>query len=904
MRYRALAAMLVLSSSMAALAAHPAGAQTSGAAAIWGTQGADCKAPAGEAQPWRNPAHAPECRARFVLEQFHTLEEKLLFLSPPPSGLTDDEVTQRLAVRDVAAELGLPKIGGSDGPAGLARGPSATALPSPIAIAASFDTDVARQYGDVLAREFRAAGLGNILGPAFDIARSWKFGRLSESFGEDPFLTAAMSGAEVRALSDGGVITTMKHYAVYTQEAGRVGDQPSGSAPTGNNIVSERAMREIYLPGFQTAVQQGGAGGVMCSFPRINGTYACEHPHLFDILKREWGFDGTVSPDFPSAQRSITRAVIAGLDSGFFNPAPFNAALAKEKPLAEAARDGDIPEARIDDMILRRLIPQFRIGLIDNPPATQGGKALANVSTPANRAIAADILAAGTVLLKNEAGILPFGRDVRSVAVIGLQATDKATVVEQGSPYVRPAHLQPALPAIRNRAGRRVQVSHAQGTLGLAPLPPIDPAQLAAPGGGNGFRAEYAANRLLDFSAAPLATQLVADPSLAKSPDIAGLPAGNGWSVRYTSTFTPKESGVHRFTLHGSGTARMLIDGQDRGGFELADFGNAAFANVALQAGQAVQIQIEYTPRSALRTERQEMFGMEMGLTLRFGHAGPDQLIAEAVEAASKADVAVVFAGELVGEGMDRHSLALQGDQDRLIEAVAAANPRTVVVLSTGGPVAMPWLGRVQAVMETWLPGDAFGPAIAGMLFGDREPGGRLPVTFPADEVQGPATERRQFPGLYDPATGTLGDAYYDEGIFVGYRFWDQHGQQPLFPFGHGLGYGSADMRVEGVSLASDGGIVGTIQAHNTGSRARREVAQVYLGLPAVTGSPPRQLKAMVKLELQPGARGSACFTIPAEQLKYWDEAQNGWRTAPGTYRVMVGRSSRDVIWEGTVEVP
>lgn len=881
----------------------PATAQTSASAALWGTQGADCAIDPARADAWRDASMPAECRARAVLAQFRTLEEKFHFLSPPSPAEQaqegDGAQVRTSSVRDVAADIGLPRFGGSDGPAGLVRGPVATALPSPLAVGASFDIAVAQLYGQVLAREFRAAGNGTILGPAFDIARSWKFGRLSESMGEDPFLMAQMAGAQVRALSDGHLLTTMKHYAVYAQEAGRVGDQPSGSAPTGNNIVSERAMREIYLPAFEAAVKHGGAGGVMCSFPRINGTYACEHPHLYDILKVEWGFDGAVGPDFPSAQRSITRAVVAGLDSGSVAASPFNAALAHEKPLIDAVRDGEVPEARIDDMILRRLVPSFRIGLFDHVPVKVGD----DVSTPENRAAAADILAAGTVLLKNDRGILPFGANVRSVAVIGLQATEQATVVEQGSPFVKPVHLIAPLPAIRERAGSAIRVTHAQGTLGLGALPPVALSMVRAPDGTPGFLAEYYGNRDLDFSREPLGRQVVADPSLAASPDIAGLPGGNGWSVRYTGRFTPDASGTHRFSLHGSGTVRLYIDGKDRGGFELADFGNAAFANVPLVKGREVDIRIEYTPRSALRPVRMEMFGLEMGLTLRFGHAGPDRLIAEAAAAAARADVAVVFAGERVGEGGDRHSLSLQGDQDALIAAVAKANPNTVVVLSTGGPVAMPWLSNVRAVMETWLPGDAYGPAVAGMLFGDREPGGRLPVTFPADEAQGPATKRHQFPGLYDPATGQLGNAYFDEGIFVGYRFWDQHGQQPLFPFGHGLSYGTATIEPIRIQRHSGGGASVRVRLRNTGIRASAEVVQLYLGFPEGLSAPPRQLKAFSRVQLQPGVTREIDLELPSEAFRHWDEQASGWRIAPGTYRVEVGRSSRDIVWSGTIPV-
>ncbi|MFC3097324.1 beta-glucosidase [Alteraurantiacibacter palmitatis] len=877
----------------------PVHAQTSASAEIWATQGADCGAEPGEAAPWWNTSYSPECRARFVLGQFATLEEKLLFLGGLSYGLDVGADENAPQVRDVARELGLPVIAGADGPAGLTRGAVATAMPAPLTVAASFNPEIAALYGRIVAAEFRAAGTGTILGPAYDIARNWRFGRLAESMGEDPFLTAEMAAAQVGALTEGGVLTMMKHYAVYSQDAGRVGDQPSGSGPVGNNIVSERAMREIYLPGFEAAVRRGGAGGVMCSFPRINGVFACEHPQLFDILKVEWGFDGYVGPDFPSAQRSITRAVLAGLDSGSWGPSTFNAALAHEKPLADAVRDGEVPMARIDDMVLRRLIPHFRLGLYDNPPVRMAD----NVSTPAHRAAAADIIAAGAVLLRNAGGVLPLGPDVRSIAVIGPQASEAAVVALQGSPFVEAAHFAPAFPAIAARAGDGVAVNYAPGTLGLSALPPPDPAQFTAPGGQAGFRARYYASADLGFAGELLGEAVVADPALAAAP--AGLPGRNQWSVRYDSSFTPATGGVHRFTLHGSGSARLWIDGKEVGTFEHADFGNAIFANVELRAGQPVEIRIDYTPRAALRAERMAMFGMEMGLTLRFGHAGPDDLIAQAVEAARAADVAVVFAGELVGEGMDRISLSLQGDQDRLIAAVAAVNPRTVVVLNTGGPVAMPWLDDVAGVLAMWHPGDAFGPAVAGLLFGDRDPGGRLPITFPADATQGAGTKPYQMPGLIDPVTGALGDALYDEGVFVGYRFFDAAGQEPLFPFGYGLSYADIGMEVLGARLSADRQELEVqLRLANRSTRAGTAVPQLYVGLPAGAGSPPWQLKGFASLRLGPGEAQSHTIRVPLSELRHWDSAARQWRLAAGTYALRLGTSARDPVWEGQITLP
>lgn len=892
-------AVWIGASGLALMTAAPMPLAAQSTATLLADKVAALSCPTG-AKGWADRNATPECRAKAVLAEFRTLEEKLFYLSPPPLTQLDREaVADKASVRNVMKELRFPEIAGSDGPAGITRGPTGTAFPSPLTIAASFDRAVATRYGTLMGQEFRAAGLGTILGPAFDIARSWKFGRLSESFGEDPFLTAQMSGAEVKAIQAQGVVTVMKHYAAYAQEAGRVGDSPSGGHPAGNNIISEKALREIYLPGFEAAVVEGRAGGVMCAFPRINGVYACENNHLFDILKKEWGFDGVVMPDFPTGQRSITRAFMAGLDSGSFGVNPRNAALKDEKPMRQALADGDVPEARIDDIILRKLIPAFRIGQFDTPPVKTGD----NVSTEATRAAAAQMLADGSVLLRNEAGILPFGPEVRSIAIIGLQATDKAIVVEQGSPYVKPAHLAPALDAIRARAGQGIRVDYAQGTSGLDPLPAPAAGLFTTADGKAGFRADFYGNPNLDMSVRPFGSMTLDRPYLDKEPKIAGLPADNQWSARYAARLTPKMSGVHKFSLHGSGSARLFIDGVERGHFELADFGNAILADVALTEGKPVDVRIDYTPRSALGNERRPMFGMNMGLTLEFGYAPPDGLIADAARAAKAADVAVVFVGEKVGEGMDRHSLSLQGDQDALIAAVAKANPRTVVVLNTGGAVAMPWLKQVSGVLEMWLPGDAFGPAAAAMLFGDAEPGGRLPITFPADERQGPATQARQFPGLRDARTGWLEEAHFDEGVLVGYRYWDAQGQAPLFPFGHGLGYGAITLGEGKAELRADGSLAVRATLRNMGKRKGTDVAQLYLGLPDGTGAPPRQLKGFAKATLEPGASRAVEILVPRDQLRHWDEKAGRWRIAGGVYRVALGRSSRDIAWEGSVMV-
>lgn len=854
---------------------------------------AACPAPdAGEGKPWLNPRYSPECRAQYVLATLKTVDDKFAFLESGQGGGRGRGGN----ARNVMAELGLNRGGGSDGPAGVRGHAGVTAFPTPLSVAANFDPSMASRFGDLLGQEFFDAGLNTVLGPAMDLTRTWHFGRSTESFGEDPFLTGATVGPEIAALQSHHVIATMKHYAAYTQEQGRVGDQPTGSRPAVNEDISERALREIYLPGFEAAVKKGGAGAVMCSFPRINGVYACENPYTLGVLKKEWGFDGTVGPDFPDAQRSIVPAFLAGLDTGVISAPPpgggRGSAFNGQKSLRQAVDAGEFPLSRIDDMILRRLVPGFRLGVFDHPAKAVTGE----VSTPMRRTAAIDIITGGAVLLKNDKAVLPIGPRVKSIAIIGTQATGKAVVVEQGSPYVKAAHLAPVLASVQQRAGQNVKVTFAPGTLGLAPLPPVPPAMLKTPSGQAGVLAEYFANPKGDFTGKPLATRTEKTLLIDQLPEIPGLPPNLQWSVRYTTMFHPDRTGVHNFTLTGSSEAHLYIAGKLAGEFMRADFSDTIYANVPLTAGQPVEIRVEYAPREALGNAKRDMFDITMGLYASLGWAPPDDLIAQAADAARKSDVAIVFVGQQLGEGMDRMHLSLPNDQDALIEAVAKANPRTVVVLNTGGGVMMPWLASVAGVLEMWLPGDSYGPAAARLLFGDADPGGRLPVTFPVDETQGPATKSAQYPGLLSD-DGSLDAAHFDEGVFIGYRYWDQYNQKPLFPFGYGLSYSTFTIKGVSANAAPGGGATVAVSVRNTGKRPGSEVVQLYVAFPKTAGEPPRQLKGFEKVSLQPGERKIVHISLGPEAFRYWDEKTHAWTLAPGAYQVMAGRSSRDIVW-------
>ena len=864
-----------------------------------------CPSSSPQARPWLDQSLTPECRADALIATLKGVDAKLAVLAGS------------------LQSFGVTEASGPDGPAGPTRSPMPPAsAPNPLTVAASFDTALASQYGSMIGREFRAAGMHGMLGPTLDVARTWHFGRVPESYGEDPLLTAEMGAALVAATQKEGVAVTLKHFAVYTQEQGRTGDLPFGLKPAVDNVVSQRVMRELYLPPFRAAVERGGALGVMCAFPRINGVYACENPWLLGVLKNEWGFRGTVGPDFPDAQRTVVAAVNAGLDSGNFGlprmfppmsappPAvtPPGAPAGAHGPdtgppnlgaalggggvpggitLKQALTDGRVAEARLDDMIRRRLVRAFAVAGV----STAAGE----LASPESLEQAIHVVEQGATLLRNERGLLPLSPAVKSVAIIGAQAGPDPQVATPGSAFIEARRGVAVIDALKARAPD-LSIAYAQGSLKLGALPVVPDAVLRTPAGTPGLRAEYYANASLNFSGPALKS--VVDPRVDQSgvTPVTGLPEQNAWSVCWTGTLVPRRDGMHTFSLAGAGSARLFLNEKRVAHYDRVDFGTVAYATVNLVAARPVKLRVEYTPRESAPIPAMNMLGVTLGAKMQLGWSEPDTRIADAVALARRSDVAVVFAADTYGEGADRTTLSLPGDLDSLITAVAAANPRTVVVLNTSGPVSMPWAKQVGAILQLWYPGDALGPAAARLLFGDASPRGRLPITFPRDETQGPVTQARNYPGLTSP-DGSLDKAYFEEGLLTGYRWYDAKKQAPLFPFGHGLGY--SRIEISNIKLDSKEGqpaISATLR--NTGAREDSEVLQVYLGFPPNAGEPLKRLAAFTKVPLAANASKEVRIPLPASAFEIWDEAADRWVTPVGTYTLMVGRSSRDLVFK------
>jgi beta-glucosidase len=791
-----------------------------------------------------------------------------------------------LACADFAAvaHLGLPPLSFTDGGNGVRVADDATAFPVCVSLAAAYDEQLAYRFGSAVGQEARSAGHNVLLGPALDIARTPLGGRQAEAFGEDPCLTGALGAAYVRGVQR-NVVAMVKHFVVNNFETGRTGSgwPPADRGPAVDIHVSRRALEEIYFPPFRRALTEAGAGSVMGSYNQVNGRYACQNPELLGTLKDQWGWPGFVAPDFMFAVRDPLAAARAGLDLPGLDDA--------EGRRPEDFTSGRISPDRLDDIVTRMVAAMVTHGLLDRPAAVPGAPAAEHLE------LAADAAVAGSVLLVNKAEALPFGEDVRTLAVIGPAGLD-AIYVMGGSPAVKlhPDRVVTPLAGIRQRAGSRLRVEHAQGSWGDVPLTAIPPALLSTPldpgtPAGPGVLAEY-----VDAPGqAPGKRVTRIEPGIEGTDPPAGF--GSQWRATWTTVLTPVQDGYHRFSLAVAGQSSLYLDGAlvaegTREAIHFIDGPSYALqAVVPLVAGQAVTIRVEYETGPAVAMEE---FGLRP--EVRLGWQPPDSLIDDAAALAAGCDAAVVIVNQASGEGMDRQSLALPGDQDRLITEVARRNPRTVIVLNTPGPVLMPWLDEVAAVLQLWYPGERFGAALGRVLFGDDDPGGRLPVTFPAHAGQGPVQTVGQYPGIGGVAT-------YTEDVLVGYRFYVANNQQPLFPFGHGLSYARFGYEDLAVRRTGPGDIRVSFCIVNDSPRPGHEVAQLYLRCPEAAAEPPLQLKGFTRVHLAAGERRDVTFTLTPAYLAAWNE-QAGWTVHPGRYEVMVGASSADLRLSAFVEVP
>jgi len=862
-----------------------------------------------EDQAWLARRLSPDERAD-RLAAVMTTEEKLNLFEANPS--------------TPIPELGIPSRKEKDGCCGVSLADSlqtpTTALPKSISLAATFSTRLARAYGVQIGKETWRTGFAGSTAPTSDVIRSPHFGRRGESFSEDPLLAGRLPASVVKGVQQQpGVYSLAKHYVGNYQETSRAGV---------NELIGERALHEIYARPFEHIVKSADPGAVMCAFQQVNDEYACANEHLLeDMLKGSWNFPGWVSSDFNACPDYS--AYMKGVDIC----APDLGRASVERALA----DGTLTQARFDDMVHRILRTFFAQGVIDNPPP--GTLDVPSRDLPAGvvprfmlddgAELSRQIAAEGTVLLKNDDETLPLSPQ-DSVALIGPDADRYIDMF--GSPSVpNPARLTTIVDGVTDRSD--AQVTYREGgdttrygdTLG-GPAP-VPSGVLTPPGGEpgeQGVRASY----FLGFQGDD-----PQNPGEVRVEDQVNHRTGNGgligtfglnpspaplipiayatqpMTALYEATLTPVRTGSYRLGVRGMGTFRLTVDGETL--VEESQVGlNNYLERIRLVAGREYQVRLSYqddTPGQCCGTE---VPGPTVRLAWEPPAANASPQIRAAVRAARQADVAVVVASTLEGEAADLHSLQLPQDQDRLIRAVSRANPNTVVVLATGGPVLTPWLNRVDSVLEAWFPGEEQGRAVADVLYGDVNPGGKLPVTFPATESQ-PEQIGIQNPSLQfnipNPTTT------FDEGIGVGYRGYDARSLTPEFPFGHGLSYTTFEysrLQVRNPRGNADGRV--SVRIRNTGDRTGTEVVQVYHGrLPTRATTPPRQLAGWARVTLEPGERTTVRIRVePGESdhvMSYWRVANNElggrWVTPSGRVPIYVGSSSRDIRLSGSMRV-
>ncbi len=772
--------------------------------------------------------------------------------------------------------LGVPIIPFEEGVHGLTRD-GATMFPQAIALAATWDTALMGRVATAIGREARSRGIRQLLSPVINVVRDVRWGRVEETYGEDALLTTRMALAYIRPIELMGVVTTPKHFVANVGEGGR------DSYPI---EISERQLREVFFPPFKGSIA-AGARSVMTSYNSVDGTPATQNRFLMtETLRRDWGFSGFVisdaaatggatvlhmtEPNTPTAARD---AFNAGLD------VVFQSSYEQARPYLAAFSQGLVSDSVMDAAVLRVLTNKFAIGLFDQPGADPESAARLAGSAE-HLALAREASRASIVLLRNDRNTLPLRAVPKRIAVIGADAQE-GRIGGYSAPGAKVVSL---LDAVRERAaaapGTTVRFARGPGRFDRSVVA-VPSAALSWDSAGKmvrGIRGEYFDNNALNGTPRVTRTDDHIDFGWTLSAPARGIPF-DWYSVRWNGSITAPKSGITRIGVEGNDGFRLWID--DR--LVLDDW-------IKRSAGSRTTA-VSLAPNSTHRI-RLEYFESTGNARVRLvwdagADAGWQRAIDSAVVAARASDVAIVVAGLEEGEFRDRARLSLPGRQEALIQAVAATGKPVVVVLIGGSAITMdPWLDKVGAVLDAWYPGEEGGHAIADVIFGDHNPSGRLPITFPVFEGQ--------LPLYYDHKPTGRGDDYTD---LTG---------QPLFPFGFGLSYTTfaySGLKIEPAIIGTNGSATVRCTITNTGTRAGAEVVQLYVrDVLASVAQPVTSLKDFARVQLAPGESRELTFTLGRDQLQLLDRDLKSV-VEPGVFRVMIGASSKDIRLRGELTV-
>ena len=761
-------------------------------------------------------------------------------------------------------EIGLPNLRMSDGPVGVRTWGPTTAYTAGIALAASWDPELAERVGKSLGEDARARGVRFLLGPGANIYRAPMNGRNFEYLGEDPYLAARTAVGYVKGVQSQGVVATIKHYAMNNQEYDR------------HNVSSdadERTMREIYLPVFEAAVREARVGAVMNSYNLVNGVHATQNPFLnLQVLKHDWGFDGILMSDW-----AATYDGVAAAKNGLDLEMP-DAAFMNRKTLLPAIELGTLDPSLIDDKVRRILRIAIRFGFLSGH---QDDAIHFSRYNPAGGEVALDEARESLVLLKNEGNLLPLdaGR-VKTLAVIGPDAWP-AVSGGGGSSNTTPYGAASLLEGLAAVPGLKVLYSP-----GLPSLQTIfDDTKFQPESAGRGsVKVETFPQR--GWKGDPNVTYV--DDISTWRPLVWSGDAGIQKSIRYSAHYLPKYDGSYLVAVAATASDgyRLTIDGREVMKQVSRESQAPQAAEIQLKAGSPVEVSLDYQPGAA---------DPRISLGIR---AVQELISPEAKAIAAAADAVVVCVGYDANgeaEGFDR-SYTLPFGQDALIEEVSAVNPRTIVTLTSGGDVAThAWLNRVPAFFMNWYPGQGGGKAFAEVLFGSRSPEGKLPISFARSWEENPVHDYYYYSPSVPPDENP--HVKYAEGVFLGYRYYTSRGRRPLFPFGFGLSYST--FAFSGLKIdAGDGSghkVTVSFDVTNTGTREAAEVAEVYVGDPsAQVERPERELKAFLKVRLRPHQTQKVSFILGPRAFSYWDETTHDWKIDPGKFLVFAGDSSEN----------
>jgi beta-glucosidase len=786
--------------------------------------------------------------------------------------------------------LGIPEIKMADGPAGCRNWGPSTAYPAPLGVAASFDRELAQQVGASIARDCRARGVHVLLAPAVNLQRAPVSGRNFEYLGEDPYLASELAVAHIRGVQEQGVVATVKHFAANNQEWDR------------NNIsseVDERTLRELYFPAFEAAVRDGEVGAVMTAYNLLNGTYASHHAWLLEsVLKEEWGFTGLVMSDWGAVHDTLGAAT-GGCDLEM----PKAEFMTGEK-LGPLLKSGQVTQEDLDDKVRRILRTIIRAGFLEG---REQKRADVPLDDSASREVALRAARESLVLLKNTdaagQGMLPLDpTQLARIAVIGPNA-HPAVHGGAGSSYVTPFSAVSVLEAVKKLAPN-ARVTHHPGIQEISPRPTLGNACFSGP-----VQQQVYAGK--DLEGEPVATSEV--ERIAFYPEGHAPAAGvgaEGYSIRWTGKVRAPRTGRYALMTNSDDGIRVFFDGKKVIDDWSAHAPRAQQVQLQVRAGEH-EVVVEYF-QGILGAVAEFGFGPVVGEKPKLHGAK------ELTRIAREANVAIVCvgynqswdtnslartyrpfwppdwareAGLVESEGSDR-PFELCPMQVETIQRVAKASPRTIVIVNSGGAVATEgWLDQVQGLLWAAYPGQEGGTAVAGVLFGQTDPGGRLPFSF--------GRRFEDYPSAPYYRLNEDGKTPYTEGVLMGYGGFDANGIEPLFPFGFGLSYTGFEYSLLDVAPTEEGGARVRFTLKNAGARTGVEVAQVYVVPPrAAVVRAPRSLAGFARIELAPGQTQVVELAIRPRAFAYW---KNGWVIEPGAYGIAVGSSSRHTALTTTV---